>query len=393
VLPAFEKDIVNVLYEADANCLPQMMEYWNEQPSDTVVLPYCLSDRDGDGKFHLNYDPYTNSYYRMNPRYAEFYYPRLYGYGGYDYVVGDMVRTMEDVQLPMTTLDSVVLDRGEVRGPDFLSLDTQGSELDILNGASRLLDTTILAVQSEVELQPLYEGQPLFGDICRFLAQHNFDLVNMREINKWHPKRGKIGFRGDWCLADGEALFLKRPETVETSVSGVQLNKLAFIATVLGQFEYAQKCFELKGFKAAPTLQSEATGPQPRYLDFISRLAGAVALLPERPAPLFSDVYSYERSKARFQTGAAQLQFQPPPQSALKKYVKSIRPMVSVFRGLRTLLERFKALVRLKLPDSTVEALFLEFGMKEQYLLAKRNRVLDTLSRPGQYRTFLHKFL
>jgi len=394
VLPAFESDIINVMYEADESCLPQIMERWKTQPSRTVVLPYCLSARDGVCKFHLNYDPYTSSIYPLNPRYAQAYFPRP---GGFDYVLGDVLRTMKEVELPTTTLDAVVLDRGEVPGPDFLSLDTQGSELDILNGASRLLGTTILAVYAEVELLPFYEGQPLFGDICQFLAKYNFDLVSIQLFSNWHPIitnlypiRGKHGFRGEGCAADGEALFLKRPETVETSVDGVQLNKLAFIATAFKQFETAQQCFESTGFELMPPLQSKDTDQQPRYLDFISRLAGAVALLPQRSAPLFSDVVSYTRSQARFQIEAPPPP--PPPQSLLRKYVKAIPPLVSAIRVLRTLLRRLKTLRRsamisarwrLKVPDSTVEALFLEFGMKDQYLLAKRNRFLDDQARPN----------
>ncbi|NQW23753.1 MAG: FkbM family methyltransferase [SAR202 cluster bacterium] len=394
-MPAFEKDIINVLYEADESCISQMVENWNSRPSETVVLPYCLSASDGVGKFHLNYDPYTSSIYPLNPRYAQFYYtyPARNSRPGYDYVFGDTVRTMEEVQLATTTLDAVVLERGKVPGPDFLSLDTQGSELDILNGASQLLDTTILAVQLEVELHPFYEGQPLFGDICQFLTQHNFDFVDLRQFHrKLIPMRGKQGFRGEGYTADGEALFLKRPEYVETSASGVQLNKLAFLATIFGQFECAQQCFETNGFEVMPPLQNGATDQQPQYLEFISRLAAAVALLPQRSALLFSDIYTYEQSKSRFQVSA--------PQPALRTFVKKIRPLAAVIRNIRDLPARLKVLSnsamirassRLKLSGSSVEALFLEFGMKEQYLLARRNRIQDGKTRPGPNRASLTK--
>ena len=382
VLPAFERDIINVMYDADERCLAQVMEIWKTQPSKTIVLPYCLSARDGVSKFHINYDPYTSSIYPLNPRYAQFYY--TYPGQGYDYVLGDTFRTVREVQLPTTTLDAVVLDRSEAPGPDFLSIDTQGSELDILIGSLRLLDTTILAVHAEVELHPLYEGQPLFGDICQFLAKHDFDLVDIQLFSKLLPIRGKHGFRGVGYAAHGEALFLKRPEAVTNSV---QLNKLAFIAATFGQFECAQQCFDSIAFERMAALQNPATDQQPQYLDFVSRLAGTVASLPQRSVPLFSDVYSCAQSEARFQT-----QTQTSRRSLLGKYLRTITPLVFAVRVLRTLRQRLytlriSAMIRaygwFKRSGSPVEALFLEFGMTEQYLLAMRNRILDSQVRPG----------
>src|SRR3954470_18825766 len=47
---------------------------------------------------------------------------------------------------------------------DFLKLDIQGAELDVLRGATKTLANT-LVVESEVEFLPLYKDQPLFGDL------------------------------------------------------------------------------------------------------------------------------------------------------------------------------------------------------------------------------------
>jgi hypothetical protein len=204
--------------------------------------------------------------------------------------------------------------------------------------------------------------------------------------------RGKKGFRGESYNMQAEALFLKRPETMGTSASGLQLNKLAYMATILGRFECAQQCFEAPGFNTTPQSESSPTDPRPKYLDFISRLARAVVSLPQHSTPLYKDVYSYTLSQSRDDQIPA-----PPPESALKsvlrKYVKSIPPLISSIRFLRALPQRLKRLSRstiiqarwrLNFPDSPVEALFLEFGMKQQYLLAKRNRFLDNQAQPNQ---------
>ena len=56
---------------------------------------------------------------------------------------------------------------------DFLKIDVQGSELDVLNGAKRVLGDT-LVVELEVEFVPIYKNQPLFADIDSFMRKEGF---------------------------------------------------------------------------------------------------------------------------------------------------------------------------------------------------------------------------
>ena len=390
LLPAFEKDIINVIYDADESCLTEIQERWEIEQSKTIVLPYCLSSHDGVCSFHINSDPYTSSIYPLNPRYSEFYST---GFDstlkhGVDNVLGNSFRSVRKVQLSMTTLDAVVIDRKIVPGPDYLSIDTQGSELDILKGASRLLDTTILAVQTEIELHPLYEGQPLFGEICQFLEKHNFDLVNVELFSKFLPMRGKQGFRGEGYVAHGEAFFLKRSEAVTDST---MLNKLAFIATIYGQFEFAQKCFQSNYFHVESQAQANTAVPKPQYLYFISRLARAVEMLPERSLPLLFILNNAENA-VRENTSSFQA-------SIIKLYLKKISPLITLVRFSRSILQWLKAAISrideyklsimisicwwLKHSGSTVEELFVEYKMEDQFRLAMRNRILDTRGLPS----------
>lgn len=64
--------------------------------------------------------------------------------------------------------------------PSHLKLDTQGTELEILRGAEETVRDHALSVQVEVEFRALYEGQPLFGDVDRFLVERGFELVLLR---------------------------------------------------------------------------------------------------------------------------------------------------------------------------------------------------------------------
>ncbi|HVT14838.1 MAG TPA: FkbM family methyltransferase [Thermoanaerobaculia bacterium] len=82
--------------------------------------------------------------------------------------------------LELTTLDDWALDAG-IQEVDFLKLDTQGSELDILRGAQRTL-RSVRALEVEVELNPIYRGQPLFGDVDRFLRERDFVLWRLGHL-------------------------------------------------------------------------------------------------------------------------------------------------------------------------------------------------------------------
>jgi hypothetical protein len=72
----------------------------------------------------------------------------------------------------------------EKRGIDVIhaiKLDTQGSELDILRGAEKALRGCIFVIV-EAEFNPLYEGQPLFCDVDRFLRDRGFSLWRLGNL-------------------------------------------------------------------------------------------------------------------------------------------------------------------------------------------------------------------
>jgi hypothetical protein len=66
-------------------------------------------------------------------------------------------------------------------GPDdkaFLKIDVQGSELDVLKGATEILDQVEI-VQTELSLLPLYDGGPLLDSVVRYLDERRFALLGL----------------------------------------------------------------------------------------------------------------------------------------------------------------------------------------------------------------------
>lgn len=120
---------------------------------------------------------------------------------------------------------------GNTMQPDFLKLDTQGSELDILQGATKTLQLC-LGVEAEVEFREMYETQPLFGDLANYLSKNGFEFIDFVAFGKWERSRpdGLRTFLGELIHAD--ALFMRSPESAVAIAK--KLNDATFILRYLG---------------------------------------------------------------------------------------------------------------------------------------------------------------
>jgi len=251
--PRFSRDIVNVLYEADDKCaLDMIAQNTNEN---FHVLPYCLGLEDRAGKLYITNNPYASSNLKPNPEY-DTYYCEVMLSGDidgismqdmrYDAVYGNENKVVEVRNVMVHALDTLVRN-GKVPGnlmPDFLSLDTQGSELDILRGAEATLHDHCVALATEIEFHPMYEGQALFSGIFDFALSHGFYFVGFTYLQEISPKRMPVGARAKGFLAFGDALFLRRIDSVEAIAGSsdeqhLMLLKLAFVALNFGYLEYA----------------------------------------------------------------------------------------------------------------------------------------------------------
>ena len=143
------------------------------------------------------------------------------------------------------TLDDVLAGAG-IEGVDFVKLDTQGSELPILQGASRTLEQFVFGIEVEVELNVVYEGQPLFGDVDTFLRRYEYELQEFA-LRTWRRYSGRGlegGGRGQAVW--GDALYLKRPDSVVERLAGMDLpereremTKLVSMCLLYGIGDYA----------------------------------------------------------------------------------------------------------------------------------------------------------
>ena len=292
----FEGDIVHVTYEADADCAAAMQAAC-DRPN-YHILPFALGREEGAATLHVTDNPYGSSLYAPNPAYAEWVgevYPTTGGV--YDAVFGSWCRTVKETALRTESLDALFA-AGRIpvpAAPDFLSLDTQGSEADIIEGAARTIAANTLAVATEFELHPLYAGQPLFPRIHDLLLPMGFHFAGFLHIaDEISPRRTPIGQRGRSLLAFGDALFLRRVEDLPRLAGDDEAKlcvlafKAAFIGVVFGYVEYALEALALamklwESGRAPPALGER------RYLDFLLQLEEAR----RRMEPLFPPTQPY----------------------------------------------------------------------------------------------------
>jgi FkbM family methyltransferase len=109
---------------------------------------------------------------------------------------------------------------GIVPTPDFIKIDVQSVEYEVLEGFGELLDNCI-GIELEAHLYPIYEGQKLLGDLVEYL--HRFELM----LSKITPVNH---FESD--IVEVDAIFL--PSFKRRSSGRVDTEKLKFVKSVVG---------------------------------------------------------------------------------------------------------------------------------------------------------------
>ena len=83
------------------------------------------------------------------------------------------------ININTTTID-VFCQENNIHQINLLKLDTQGSELSILKGASKMLQNNLIdVIYTEVEFIEIYENQPLFNDLTDYLLKYDYKLYNI----------------------------------------------------------------------------------------------------------------------------------------------------------------------------------------------------------------------
>lgn len=132
------------------------------------------------------------------------------------------------------------LKKHNIENIDFIKLDTQGTELPILEGATKTLKT-VFGLEIEVEFNQMYQNQFLFSDVDKFVRSLGFQLFDLRPCY-WKREIGKKygGMQGQMIFAD--ALYFRSLDSMKWTKEKI-LNATA-IALLYGYADYAVAIFE-----------------------------------------------------------------------------------------------------------------------------------------------------
>lgn len=278
-------------YEPDSEANEQTEKFFSEKGVLQKTNSFAVFNSDGDVKVNINYDPYTSSVFPANPEYQNFYFP--YPAPAGDYVFGVAATRHRQIEVPMVSLDSFSTRTGAP--VDWIAMDTQGAEFEILEGAEQCCATTLVGFSAEVEFHPLYEGQKLFSDVATLAARHGFHLARLTPHPAGSFRRAPLGWRGEGLTVAADALFLKTVAAVRNRhpLPGLGLRKLAFASLCHGNVEHALDALEAAAQFTAPETM-------PAWSRFLDRL-WALHQDERGVFPVsFTDVYSLDDSLARF---------------------------------------------------------------------------------------------
>ena len=102
--------------------------------------------------------------------------------------------------------------------PIFVKLDTQGTELSILQGAhEEFLKNRIVGIEMESTLlaRPLYQGSGKFWEACQYLEQMGLELLDINPIRAPSEFGNKLSL-GKCYLNECDAVFALRRDVAKT---------------------------------------------------------------------------------------------------------------------------------------------------------------------------------
>ena len=191
-------------------------------------LPLCLG-KGGPARLHITRWPGCSSLLQPDPAVIDLF--EMIGAASLDRT--NNFQVLRDEELETVRLDDIV----DLK-VDYLKLDVQGSELEILRHGTRKLADTVV-IETEVEFLPIYREQPLFGDIQVFLRDQGFVLHKLIDCagRPFRPFRRPNPYLPISQLLWADAVFVRDFSRLETYSDDGLLKAAAVLDVVYGSVD------------------------------------------------------------------------------------------------------------------------------------------------------------
>lgn len=231
---------------------PVLCDELNRSAAPNVRYYPCALGRTEEVRtLHVTAHPMCSSLYPTDERYI------------------DVFQNLDDMR-PAGTAEilTISLDRFAeqyaVGGLDFVKLDIQGAELEVLSGGTRVLGDVLMVI-SEVEFVPLYRGQPLYGDVDAFMRSRGFMLHKLLGMAGRLMRPFKLNGSGNYPVQFlwSDAAFVRDLFALDT-LAPDQLLKLAVLLDLYESRDVAVHALTrhdtLQGTRFAVEYRASATG-------------------------------------------------------------------------------------------------------------------------------------
>lgn len=161
------KDSRIFAFEANPKSYQVCLNNSKDYPS-IEVINQAVNDYDGSCKFYpMDKERTVTTWEDGNQGASSLYRAN----GAYDHIEKYV---QYEIEVPCTRIDTFC-EKNNIDHIDIVWMDLQGAELKALKSMGKILDT-VQIIHTELEINPMYDGQCLFSDVNDFLTNNGFDL-------------------------------------------------------------------------------------------------------------------------------------------------------------------------------------------------------------------------
>lgn len=210
--------LVNYIgFEPDERSYNDLLKKPNKCASYTLYQKAVWSKK-GVISFHLTRGWQQSSHYQPNHNFVDNFPKR------------DRFDLIKKIEMETDTIDNLVDAK-----IDFIKIDAQGGELEILKGANKTLDH-VMGLELEVGLHAIYLNQPMFNNVVNVMDEKDFVFIDFISLRRW--ERSNL-YSSMGQLVFGDAIFLRSPEWIIQNYgdNGQKLLRYIAICSLYNRFD------------------------------------------------------------------------------------------------------------------------------------------------------------
>lgn len=199
---------------------------------ESINFPICLGSEKGERLLHLTQFRDSSSLYPINSELMN------------DFAVAERLAMVDSTCVKVDTLDNCLAQMSDPR-LDFVKLDVEGAELDVLKGADRALREQVLGLRIEVSFARRHVGAPEFGEVHTHLRENGFEMFALsRELmmrrNQLHgPLSQPQLVWGDALYFQSRVKFFERLDAIPAEQRAARLAKFVILLLAHRIHDYA----------------------------------------------------------------------------------------------------------------------------------------------------------